>query len=340
MHLEEEINMEARVVNMPVNFKKYSSYLYQYGVYVVFLLMVFLFSFTNKHFLTIDNALIILQQAAPLGIGVIGMTFVLIIAGIDISIGQIMYLSAILVAIAMEAMKPSGFLGSFWSYVIIYLIAILTGVAVGTINGLVISRFKIVPFIATLATMGIARGIGLIASNSRVFFVEKLSPISNGRVFNFPVVVIILLVLVIIFDYVLRRTPYGRQLMAIGNDSAAAQKIGINVQRNVLVAYLICGAMAGIAGVLLAGQVANVAVYFADGNEFLVISAAVLGGTSLFGGKGSIFPGALIGIILVTTIVNGMTMMNASPYAYKIVRGAIIFLAVMVDSINFKGELR
>jgi ribose/xylose/arabinose/galactoside ABC-type transport system permease subunit len=83
-----------------------------------------------------------------------------------------------------------------------------------------------------------------------------------------------------------------------------------------------------------------VAVFFADGNEFLVISAAVLGGTSLFGGKGSVLPGALIGIVLVTTIVNGMTMMNASPYLYKIVRGGIIFVAVMVDSLNYKGELR
>ncbi len=332
--------MQAKTVNSPVNVQKYLPYLYQYGIYFVFLIMVVVFSFTNSHFLSIENALIILQQAAPMGIAVIGITFVLIIAGIDISMGQVMYLSAILVAIAMEAMKPSGFLGTPGSYVIIYAIAILTGAAVGALNGLVISRFKIVPFIATLATMGIARGIGLIASNSKVYFVEKLSPISNGNVFGFPIVVIILLVLVVIFDYVLRRTPYGRQLMAIGNDSAAAQKIGINVNRNVLIAYLICGTMAGIAGVLSAGQVANVAVYFADGNEFLVISAAVLGGTSLFGGKGSVFPGALIGIILVTTIVNGMTMMNASPYAYKIVRGAIIFLAVMVDSINFKGELR
>jgi ribose/xylose/arabinose/galactoside ABC-type transport system permease subunit len=98
--------------------------------------------------------------------------------------------------------------------------------------------------------------------------------------------------------------------------------------------------MAGLAGVLTAGQVGNVAVYFMEGSEFLVISAAVLGGTSLFGGKGSVIPGAIIGIILVTTIVNGMTMVSASPYAYKIVRGAIIFLAVMVDSINYKGELR
>ena len=320
--------------------KQYMPYLYQYGVYLIFLALIIFFSLMNPRFLSARNGLMILQQAAPLGIAVIGMTFVLIIAGIDISLGQNMYLSAIMVALTMEAMKPSGFLGSFWSYVVIFAVALLTGAAVGALNGLMISRFKIVPFITTLASMGIARGIGLIASNSQVYYVEKLSPISNGNLYGIPYVVIILIVLVLAFDFVIRRTAYGRQLMAIGNDSTAAQKIGINVRRNVFFAYLICGVLGGLSGVLLAGQVANVAVYFADGNEFLVISAAALGGTSLFGGKGSVFPGALIGVILVAMIMNGMTMINASPYAYKIVRGAIIFIAVMVDSINYKGELR
>ena len=290
--------------------KQYMPYLYQYGVYLIFLALIIFFSLMNPRFLSARNGLMILQQAAPLGIAVIGMTFVLIIAGIDISLGQNMYLSAIMVALTMEAMKPSGFLGSFWSYVVIFAVALLTGAAVGALNGLMISRFKIVPFITTLASMGIARGIGLIASNSQVYYVEKLSPISNGNLYGIPYVVIILIVLVLAFDFVIRRTAYGRQLMAIGNDSTAAQKIGINVRRNVFFAYLICGVLGGLSGVLLAGQVANVAVYFADGNEFLVISAAVLGGTSLFGGKGSVFPGALIGVILVAMIMNGMTMIN------------------------------
>jgi ribose/xylose/arabinose/galactoside ABC-type transport system permease subunit len=273
----------------------------------------------------------------PLGIRLPGQ---LITGGIDISIGQNMYLSAIIVALVMDAMKPTGLLGTPASYIVIYGVALLTGAAVGSLNGLLVARFRIVPFIATLATMGIARGVGLVVSNSKVYYVERLSPISNGHILGIPNLVIVMLVLVVVFDHVLRRTPFGRQLMAIGNDSQSARKIGISVDRKVFLAYVICGTLAGLAGVFLAGQVANVAVYFADGSEFLVISAAVLGGTSLFGGKGTVFPGALIGIILVTTIVNGMTMMSASPYAYKIVRGAIIFLAVMVDSVNYKGELR
>jgi ribose transport system permease protein len=326
----------------PFSLKKYLPYIYQYGVYAVFVLLVIFFSFFNPRFLTVPNALMVMQQAAPLGIAVIGMTFVLILAGIDISVGQIMYLSAILCAMFVTFMRNAGFMGTIGSFALVYLASMVIGALVGALNGFVISRFKIVPFITTLATMGIARGVGLISSNSTVYFVPELGPISNGKIpgTNIPVLILVLLVLVFIFDFVLRRTTFGRHVMAIGNDPIAAQKIGIPVTRNIFLAYLICGTMAGIAGVLSAGQVGSVAVYFADGNEFLVISAAVLGGTSLFGGKGSVFPGALVGMLLVMTIVNGMTMMNASPYAYKIVRGAIIFLAVMVDSINFRGELR
>lgn len=314
--------------------------LLRYGVYIIFGLLVIFFGFMNDHFLTVNNALLLLQQAAPIGISVIGMTFVLIIAGIDISVAQNMYLSAVLVATAMYSMKTAGYLGTPLSYVIIYGIAILVGATIGALNGVLVAKFKIVPFLATLAVQGIARGVALIVSQSRVLFVPELSPISNGRWLGFPIVAIVLIMLIIIFDYILRRTTFGRQIMAIGNDSAAAQKIGINVDRNVFFSYLICGILAGLAGVLAAGQGGAIAVYFRFGDEFLVISSAVLGGISLFGGKGSVFPGALIGIILVGTIVNGMTMMNASPYAYTIVRGAIIFLAVMIDSINFRGELR
>jgi len=312
----------------------------RYGVYIIFLLMIIVFSLTNERFLTVQNFMMISQQAAPHGIAVIGITFVLIVAGIDISIGRNMYLSAILVAIALEAMVPAGMFDTPLGYILVYLLAIVIGGAIGVINGIMVARFNIVPFITTLAVGSIARGIGLIASNSKVYYVEKLGLISNGNVGGIPYVLIIFILLLIIFNYVLRKTPYGRHIMAIGNDTTAARKTGINVRKNVIIAYTICGALAGLGGILSAGQVGNVAVYFAEGNEFIVISAAVLGGNSLFGGKGSILPGAIIGILMVNTIMNGMAMMNASPYAYTIFRGAIIFLAVMVDSFNYKGELR
>jgi ribose/xylose/arabinose/galactoside ABC-type transport system permease subunit len=255
-------------------------YVFGYGSFIIFAALILFFSLSSKSFFTFDNALLILQQAASLGIAAIGVTFVLVVAGIDISIGQGMFLVAVLI---------------------------------GSVNGLFIARFKIIPFLVTLATMGIMRGLALIVGKSRPLYVSELGLVSNGKVSGIPYVVIILLVLVGIFDHILRRTPYGRQLMAIGNDLLSAQRVGINVTRNVFVAYLLCGILTGMGAVLAAGQIQSIAMNFASGHEFLVISAAVLGGTSLFGGKGSVFPGAIVGIILVTTVFNGMTMMNASP---------------------------
>lgn len=312
----------------------------RYGVYFMFVVLVVSFTLANPLFLTAPNMMNILQQAVPLGIAAIGVTFVLVTAGIDISIGQNMYLTAVVCGMTLEILSVSGMAGTAMGNVVVVLAAVATGSMVGAFNGLMIAYFKIVPFIATLATMGIARGVGLLIAGAKSYVVPDLSAVVNFRIGDFPAVALVLIGVAALFHYVLRNTPYGMQLMAIGGDSRAAESIGVPVRRNTFMAYVICGMLAGVAGMIMAGQVGTVAVYFADGTEFLAISAAVLGGISLFGGKGRVWPGALIGVFLVTTIVNGMTMMGASPYAYKVVRGGIIFLAVMLDSFNHKGDLR
>ena len=314
----------------------------RYGVYVIFLAVVIFFANGNPRFLTIDNGLLILQQASPLGIAAVGMTYVLILAGIDISVGRNMFLSAHVVAylINQTGLLPASMFGGPAGYVIAFAICMLIGSAVGAVNAVLIARVRIVPFIATLATGSIIRGIGLIISNSRTPTTSVMSGFVNSRIHGLPVTLIFFAVIAICFDYVLRFTVFGKHLMAIGNSPEMARKTSIRVDRNVVLAYVLCGTLAGLAGALLAGQIGGVSVSFGEGNEFIVISAAVLGGTSLFGGKGSIIPGAIVGILLVTTIMNGLAMINASPYVYTIVRGAIIFVAVMVDSVSYKGELR
>lgn len=316
-------------------------FFYKYGIYIIFVLLLVVFSFSNANFLTADNILMILKQAAPLGIAVTGMVFVLILAGIDISAGQNMFLSAYVVAVFVDSMSKAGVDPSSGGVVFgAIALALLVGAGIGSLNGFLIARFNMVPFIVTLATQGIARGLALLISNSKVMPIAELGKIVNTNVFGVvPVVIIILAVVIFLFDFLLRRTPFGRRLMAIGNDKIAAANIGLKVRKNTFMAYLICGILCALAGVLSAAQISTVAPTFANGNEFIVISSAVLGGVSLFGGKGNIFPGALIGIILVTTIVNGLTMMNADPYIYTIVRGLIIFVAVMLDSVNYKGRL-
>ncbi len=314
----------------------------RYGIFLVFGLIVVLFAFSNDRFLTVDNIFLILQQASPLGIAVIGMIYVLIIAGIDISAGRNMFFVATVVAYLMTktdllALDASG---SGPGYILVYLIPVVIGVLIGWINGIIVTKFKILPFIATLATGGILRGFGLLISDSASLNVSKLGALSNGKIGPVPVVLILFIAIACIFDFILRRTTFGRHLMAIGNSPEAAQKTGIKINRNIIICYIICGGLGAIGGVLSAGQIGSVPLSFGEGNEFVVISAAVLGGASLFGGKGNILPGAITGIILITTIMNGLSMINASPYVYTIVRAVIIFLAVMVDSINYKGELR
>jgi ribose transport system permease protein len=196
-------------------------------------------------------------------------------------------------------------------------------------------------FIITLASMNIFRGIALLISNSKLISVNSLGMDHvNQKIFGIPLVLIIFVVLILLFDYLLRHTKYGRNVLAIGNDKILAAKIGINVNKNILVSFIICGVLSSICGVLLSGQIGAVSADFGTGNEFIIISATVLGGTSLFGGKGKIFPNVIIGITLVILIMNGLAMVSADPYLYIIVRGIVLFLAVALDSINYKGELR
>ncbi len=321
---------------------KFMSLLTRYGVYVVLAVLVLVFSVANERFFTFDNLLLILQQAAPMGIAVVGMIFVLLVVGIDISVGRSMFLISTLLGylVTTAGVMPEAWLGDARGMVLVLLGVLLLGGVVGLVNGVLVTRFRVLPFIVTLATGSILRGVGLKMSGSASIDVAFLGGLSNGRLGPIPNVLIFFVLVLIASDYILRHTAYGRHLMAIGNSPRNAERAGIRVGRSIIVAYVICGALGALGGILSAGQIGSVAAGFGEGNEFIVISAAVLGGNSLFGGKGSILPGAVIGIILITVIMNGLAMMNASPFIYTIVRGVIIFVAIALDSIGHKGELR
>jgi len=314
----------------------------RYGVYVVLVFLVVVFSLASERFFTIENGLLILQQASPMGIAVVGMVFVLLVVGIDISVGRSMFFIATLVGflITKWGIIPEAYFSDMRGPCLTLGLVLILGSAVGFINGFLVTRLRILPFIATLATGSILRGFGLHLSGSASINVSPLGELSNGRVGPIPNVLIIFVLVLIVFDFVLRHTTYGRHLMAIGNSPRNAERAGIRANRNIIIAYIICGGLGALGGILSAGQIGSVAASFGEGNEFIVISAAVLGGTSLFGGKGNIIPGAIIGIILITTIMNGLAMMNASPFVYTIVRGVIIFFAIALDSMQRRGELR
>jgi ribose transport system permease protein len=311
---------------------KLVDYFYLYGIYFVFAILLVFFSMMSPHFLTVGNFVNIFQQSAALGIATVGMVFVMITAGIDISVASTMYVASCLGGMVIN--KGMGLIPALFA-------VLLGGAFIGAINGFVISKYKIVPFIATLATMSIGRGLGLFSTKAQMIFLGDISRVVSGtHILGIPITVYVLLIVILTGNFVLRKTQFGRQLLAIGADEAGAEKAGIFVKRKIFSVYIICGILAGFAGFISAAQVSAIDPKFAVGNEFTVISAAVLGGTSLFGGKGNIFPGALVGVLIVTIIGNGLNIVNASPYAYPLVRGIIIFFAVMIDSIKNNGELR
>ncbi len=307
---------------------------YKYGLYMVFVALFVTFSIFNKEFISIANIINLLQQSSAPAIAAVGVVFVLVSGGIDISIGSTIYLTAALVTMATNA--GLGLIPAI-------LLVLITGGIIGCLNGFMIAKLHMVPIIVTLAMMFIIRGFTLAITNIEMqYFMNPVGDfIARYRLFGIiPIIVITMIIVLAIGQFVLSYTAFGRHLYAMGNNSVAALKAGIRFKRNSFLVYIISGALAGLAGLVGGAQVGGVTTTYGSGQEFLVISACVLGGVSLFGGKGRIFPGAFLGVLIVMGIENGLVMASANVYLYTIIRGMVIFLAVMVDCLRNTSELR
>jgi ribose transport system permease protein len=289
---------------------------------ILFVVLLVAFSLLSSRFLTVTTGLNILTQSSHVVIMAIGMTFVLLVAGVDLSVGSNMYISAIVLGIYLKD-APLG-LG---------IVAVLaTGLLYGVINAVLITRLRITAFIATLATLFIGRGVGLFLSDTKMVFMGRaVTSLGRTLVLGVPLAIWVVAVVFVLAWVVLRQTPYGRQIYAVGTDPEAAAKAGIDVRRILFSVYCICGVCAALGSLVSLTQVAAASASFGNQKEFAVIAAAVLGGTSLFGGRGGV-GGAVFGAVLIQTVETGLTMINADPYIYPLVVSAIIFLAVLVDS--------
>ncbi|MFB3784824.1 MAG: ABC transporter permease [bacterium] len=284
------------------------------------------FGYQSPAFLTFGNFVNILIQSSSMAIAAIGMTFVLLTAGIDLSIGSIMFLSAVIAG----KMVLSGY-ALPW----VLAAALITGLACGGVNAWLITRMGLIPFIVTLAAQYIGRGLGLWISQTRAMNLPGgLVRVGTARIAGLPVPVLIFLLVLAGAYIVLERTPFGRRIYAAGYDLDVAQKAGIDTRAVLFSVYLICGALAALSGIVSVAQLGAVSPKFGEQREFAAISAAVLGGTSLFGGRGHVFPGTVLGAVLIQTVENGLVIMNADPYLYPLITSAIIFLAVMMDSLR------
>ena len=301
---------------------------------ILFVLLFIIFGIIAPRFLTGANITNILFAASYMGILATGMTFVLLAGGIDLSVGSNMYLSGVIAGLMINQVGAP-----IW---VAFLVAVIVGGAFGFINAFFITRLKIVPFIVTLSTLIAARGAGLLITRSRsVDFPPEVNALAVTDVFGFlPLPIFVLILVVLISHLVLTRTQFGRQIYALGNNEESAQKAGINTRRLQSSIYVISGVLAAVAGFVSLTQIGRVQPNFGEAYELDAIAASVLGGASLFGGVGSVFPGTVLGTLMIQMIQAGLVFAAVDIYVQPIILAAIIFFAVFLDSVRSRQIAR
>lgn len=299
-----------------------------YMMYFFVILLVIVYTIMSPNFLTVSNIKGVFVNASPLLLVATGMAFVLITGEIDLSVGSIASVSAMtwIVLITKININP----------IIATIIAILVAGLMGVVNALLITKLKINSFLVTLGMQTFLRGVTYLIDESRITVPENVKDFTNIKVFGFiPSLVAVSVGLIILMAFVYLYTPIGRNIQAVGCNRIAASKIGVNVNQSISSAFVFAALFAGLAGII---QVLNVGrampADIGEGIEFLAITACVLGGVSLYGGTGTLIPGVLIGVYFYQIIENGLGVLGASPYLYPIVKGIVIFAAMVTDSLK------
>jgi len=299
----------------------------RYGILLSLVVICIVLSFATPNFFSAQNLLIVLRQVSINGILAIGVTFVIIAGGIDLSLGSVIALTGV---VAASFAHPGTY-----PLIVPLALALLTGMAIGAINGWTITLGRVAPFIVTLGMMTIARGLALVFSNGRP--VTNLSPsfnyIGGGDFLHIPVPILLFILVILISIIILNNTRMGRYIYAVGGNETAAKASGIRVNRVKLFAYIMCSMLAALAGIVLASRITTGQPNAGIAYELDAIAAVVIGGTSLLGGKGSI-TGTVIGVLIIGVINNGLDLLNVSSYYQQIIKGIIIIGAALLDRKN------
>ncbi|MGW0864536.1 substrate-binding domain-containing protein [Streptomyces koelreuteriae] len=299
------------------------------GALTALIVLVIAMSALSGDFLTADNLLNVGVQAAVTAILAFGVTFVIVSAGIDLSVGSVAALSATVLAWTATSAGVPVFVA--------VLLAIATGIACGLVNGILISYGKLPPFIATLAMLSVARGLSLVISEgSPIALPDSVSHLGDTLGGWLPVPVLVMIVMGLIAAFVLGRTYIGRSMYAIGGNEEAARLSGLRVKKQKLAIYALSGVFAAVAGVVLAARLSSAQPQAADGYELDAIAAVVIGGASLAGGTGKA-SGTLIGALILAVLRNGLNLLNVSAFWQQVVIGVVIALAVLLDTARRKA---
>lgn len=310
--------------------------------FIVLIVLLIFFSITANNFLTVGSLLTVAKHVALYGILAIGMTYVIITGGIDLSVGSVAGLAGMIAGGLIQEGLTLKFAGVtvYFSVPLVVLITILMGAFVGALNGVVITKFNVAPFIATLGSMYICRGLANIRSNGATFSeLAGHEGLGNtgfeffGRNFMgtmIPVGVIILAIVAVIAGLILKKTPFGWHVQAIGGNEKASKLSGIKVDRVKIWVYAFSGLCSAIVGIIATSQLVSTTPKTGESWEMNAIAASVLGGTSMAGGVGSI-GGTIVGAFVIGVINDGMTMCGVTEFWQKIIRGLVIIVAVIID---------
>lgn len=295
----------------------------KYRALLIMIALVAILAILSPFFFTANNLITVALQTAVVGILAIAQLMVIIARGIDLSVGASMALASVIAAMMMTAGVPIA---------ICLLAALVVGAAVGYLNGLIITVMRVPPFIATLGTLGIARGAALVVTDGLPvsFLPQSISWFGRGSILGLPVPVVTLILVAVIVHLILSYTRFGLYTYAIGNNLEATRLSGINTNRYTRRIYTAAGLLTGLAGILLVGRLGSAQPTAGVGYELNAIAAAVIGGASLMGGIGTV-SGAVIGALIMGILSNGFTLLGISSFYQEIALGVVVILAVYLD---------
>lgn len=315
---------------------------------IALVVIVGIFTSLSSTFLTLQNILIMTVHVSINAFLAVGMTFVIISGGIDLSVGSIMGLTGMIAGALIDVGIRIPIFG-----VVIYLhtwflvlLAIALGAIIGAVNGLVITKMKVAPFIATLGMLYIARGFALLSNNGSTFpFLNGESGLGNtgfpwlggGTILGIPVPIWMLVIVALIAAFVARRTPFGRHVFAVGGNERAAALSGVRVKSIQFMVYVISGGLAALSGLVVTSQLVASQPATGTSYELNAIAAAVLGGTSLMGGRGSI-GGTIIGAFVIGVLADGLVMLGVSDFWQMVIKGLVIIIAVAIDQVQINSS--
>ncbi len=301
------------------------SSLQKLGPVIGLLLIVVIISIMSPSFLTLNNLFNVLRQVSINALIAFGMTFVILTGGIDLSVGSIL---------ALTGAVTAGMMSSGMDPLLAMLLGVLLGVVLGAINGLIIAKGKVAPFIATLATMTIFRGLTLVYTEGRPISGLGDSAIftllGKGYFFGIPVPVITMSITFAVLYFILKKTTFGRRVYAVGGNEEASRLSGINVDRIKIYVYSLAGGLTAVASLILTSRLNSAQPTAGNMFELDAIAAVVLGGTSLTGGRGWIV-GTLVGALIIGVLNNGLNLIGVSSFFQQVVKGAVILIAVLLD---------